>query len=150
MSINVERLMEIVEDCGLEATLQSAYSKVSVGSRAVYIANTKKVSRVDFSGFDFDHPAVIKLSESEARALKLGKVRAQLDFGKSDERVLEAFRTGIEMMKHLAATPEEEEEKVTAKPTPMTSRKAVNRKAARATSAQAKKSKSRTEHRPNH
>lgn len=108
MSIAQEKLQEIISDLGLTTETQSAFHKVSVGGRSVYIAKTKKVSRVDVSGFDgIKHPAVKRIPEQDAKDLKLGKVRAQLDFTKSDEKVLEAFRGTLEMMVHLADVPAE-------------------------------------------
>lgn len=106
MSVKVEKLMEIVEELGLSAEPMSAYYKVACGDKAVYITRTQKVSRVDLSGFTIKHPAVKELSEEDARALKLGRVRAQLDFSKSEERVLEAFRSSLAMMKHMAGDEE--------------------------------------------
>lgn len=110
MSVTQEALMDIVNEMELPIETQSAYHKISVGNRAVYVAKTKRVSRVDLSGFDIKHPAVKRISENEAKELKLGKVRAQLDFSKPDDRVLEAFRSALEMMVHLAEVPETTEE----------------------------------------
>jgi DNA-directed RNA polymerase subunit L len=108
MGIKSEVLLGIVEELGLKAEPQAAFYKVSVGGRSVYIAKTKTVSRVDLSGFDIKHPAVARISEQEAKELKLGKVRGQINFEKPEERVLEGFRTALEMMKHLAEQPVEE------------------------------------------
>jgi hypothetical protein len=105
MSVEIEKLQEMVRDSGLKLEEQAAFYKVSMGGRAIYIAKTKKVSRVDLSGFDFSHPAVRKVTDKEAKELKLGKVRAQLDFSKTEERVLEAFKTGLTLLKHLAGEP---------------------------------------------
>jgi hypothetical protein len=105
MSIAVEKFKEIVDEVGLPWETQSAFHKVTVGGRAVYVAKTKKVSRVDISGFDgIKHPAVKRLTEQDAKDLKLGKVRAQIDFSKADDRILEAFRGTLEMMVHLSET----------------------------------------------
>lgn len=105
MSVQSEKLLAIVEEQGLQAEPMAAFFKVAVGGRAVYIAKTKKVSRVDLSGFDIKHPAVSRLTEDEAKELKLGKVRGQINFEKSEEKVLEAFTTALQMMKHLAEEP---------------------------------------------
>lgn len=105
MSVQSEKLMEIVNEMELPVEEMAAFYKVSEGGRAVYIAKSKKVSRVDISGFDVKHPAIRHISAEEAKELKLGKVRAQIDFSKSEDRVIEALRTALSMMHHLAETP---------------------------------------------
>jgi hypothetical protein len=110
MSVQSEKLLGIVEEMGLQAEPMAAFYKVAVGGRAVYIAKSKKVARVDLSGFDIKHPAVTRITEADAKELKLGKVRGQINFEKTEERVLEAFRTSLEMMKHLAEVPVDEVE----------------------------------------
>ncbi|MBV8068275.1 MAG: hypothetical protein JO270_00120 [Acidobacteriaceae bacterium] len=133
MSVQSEKLMEIVEELGLQAEPMAAFYKVAVGGRAVYIAKSKKVARVDLSGFDIKHPAVTRISENEARELKLGKVRGQINFEKTEDRVLEAFRTSLEMMKHLAEVPVDE-----AGPTPVLAKNANKRNRKKAITRKAK------------
>jgi hypothetical protein len=105
MSVEIQKLLDIVKESGLKAEEMAAFFKVQAGSCQVYIAKTKKVSRVDYSGFDFQHPSIIRLSDKEAKELKLGRVRAQLDFSKSEDKVLEGFRTSLALMKHMAGEP---------------------------------------------
>jgi hypothetical protein len=133
MSVQSEKLLGIVEEMGLQAEEMAAFYKVAVGGRAVYIAKSKKVARVDLSGFDIKHPAVTRLSESEAKELKLGKVRGQINFEKTEDRVLEAFRTSLEMMKHLAEVPAEE-----TGPTPTLAKSANRRNRKKAITKKAK------------
>lgn len=130
MSVQVDKLMEIVRDAGLEVEEQAAFYKIAVGSRAVYIAKTKKVSRVNLAGFDFSHPAVQKITEKEARELKLGTVRAMIDFSKSEERVLEAFRTALGLIQHLAGAPANDSTPVAAKGAQKSRRRGVIQKTA--------------------
>lgn len=127
MSVQSEKLLGIVEELGLQAEPMAAFYKVAVGGRAVYIAKSKKVARVDLSGFDIKHPAVTRITEAEAKELKLGKVRGQINFDKTEDRVLEAFRTSLEMMKHLAEVPVEE-----AGTTPVLAKSANKRKRGKA------------------
>lgn len=108
MSIPFEQFEKAVKSAGLKLSKQAAFAKVAIGKAAVYIALTQKVSRVDLSGFSFSHPAVHKLSDKELSGGKYGRVIAQLDFSKSDERVMEAFSTALSKMKQLASEKETE------------------------------------------
>ncbi|MHB8407739.1 MAG: hypothetical protein ACYDHY_06450 [Acidiferrobacterales bacterium] len=103
MSIASEKLMELVEENGFAAEKKAGFLKIGSGGRSIYIAATKKVSRVDLSGFDITHPAVTKLTDNEAKKMRLGRVRAQLDFSKEDDLVLEAFATALSTMKWLSS-----------------------------------------------
>lgn len=55
----------------------------------------KKGGRVDLSGFTIEADAIRQISEQEARDKHLGKVRAQLDFGRADDEVLSAFSAAL-------------------------------------------------------
>lgn len=61
--------------------------------RRLYIFKTQL--RVDVSGFSFDHPGLRRISDEEARAAHLGKVRGQLIF---DDRnaAIAAFNIALE------------------------------------------------------
>jgi hypothetical protein len=61
--------------------------------RSIYIA--KKGGRVDLSGFTVDSEGIRQITEESAREKHLGKVRGQLDFGKTDEVVLTAFDLAV-------------------------------------------------------
>lgn len=100
--IPIEKLQSAVKRAGLKMEEQAAFWKVSVGECAIYIAKTQKVSRVDLSNFSVRHSACIRLTEAQAQKAKLGYVRGQLDFSKSDDRVLEAFQTALSEMKRIA------------------------------------------------
>lgn len=84
------------------------FHAIRVGHYAVYVSKRAKVGRVDLSGFTVRHPAVKGLSQDVLAKRKLGRVRAQLDFGRPDAAVVEAFRTALEMMKLLARADEQE------------------------------------------
>jgi len=141
MSIASEKFMEIVNELGMTSEEQSAFYKISVGTRAAYVAKTKKVSRGDFSGFEgIKHPAVKRLTEQDAKDLKLGKVRAQLDFSKTDDRVLEAFRGSLEMMRHLAEAGDEAGE------TPTVAKKSNKRQRGKAIKGRAQARKAQRAH----
>lgn len=102
MSVKQERFVEIAQNQGLTVEKQAAFLKIGLGDKAIYVADTQKVTRVDISGFSFEHPALKTLSPEEAKELKIGRVRGQLDFTKGEDAVLEAFTTACAMMRHLA------------------------------------------------
>lgn len=89
--VALSKLLALVTAAGLTVEEQSAFYKVDVSGRRCYIAKTKMVSRIDVSGFEPDVPGVTPLTEQEAKELRLGKVRGQVDFTKDEADVLEAF-----------------------------------------------------------
>lgn len=89
----------IIAQSGLDMTPQKGFVKVSGAlGRNVYVAATKRVGRVDISGFLFEGPGVRNLGDGE----KFGNVHQQLDFGRSEAEILETFRAVLEHMKSLA------------------------------------------------
>jgi len=99
--IDRDKLMAIIEAKGLSTVRQSAFTrcemKPSLGK--IYIANAKKVGRVDMSGFTLNCPGVISYTKNGAKEMGLGKVRAQLDFNQSEEVVLRALADACEVLK---------------------------------------------------
>ena len=99
MSIDIKRFEEIVANYPqLKMEPMSAFYKIESGGGRVYVAKTKRVSRVDVSGFHFTHPAVNVLGSDLRKEKRKGRVEAQLDFSKSDDQVLDAFDTGLRFM----------------------------------------------------
>lgn len=99
MSIDIARFEEIVGRYPqLKMEPMTAFYKIESGDGRMYVAKTKRVSRVDVSGFHFTHPAVTVLDSDLRKEKRKGRVEAQLDFTKSDEQVLEAFETGLKFM----------------------------------------------------
>jgi hypothetical protein len=99
-------LLAKARESGLDLVEKSGFIKITGKSkgRAVYVA--KKGGRADFSGFSLAGTAVLQVSEDEAKARHLGKVRGQLNFECSDEQVLEAYN---EALVQLAASEEKTE-----------------------------------------
>lgn len=85
---------------GLTAVEKSGFYKVTadgVKGKAAYLA--RKGGRVDLSNFTVQSEAVTQISEEDARAKHLGKVRGQIDFGKGDDVVLRAFDAALKELK---------------------------------------------------
>lgn len=126
MAVDIEKLQKIVQDHGLKMDPMSAFYKIEAGGRRVYVTRTKRVSRVDLSGFHFQHPGVIVLEDDNRREKRMGRVEAQLDFSKKEELVLEAFETAVAFMQALAGDEQvdlppkyrKEVEKILASPPP--------------------------------
>lgn len=93
------KLKELAAAAGLETKENSGFLKVNGGVKGKNVLIAKKGGRVDLSGFTVEAAAVTQLSEQEARDKHLGKVRAQLDFNKSDDEVLAAFAVAVEGLK---------------------------------------------------
>lgn len=88
-----EKFETIVKKAGLAIRPQAAFGRVDgPNGRRLYIAATKQVGRVDASGWDVDVDGVTKLSKEEAKSLRLGAVRGQLDFSKPEAEILAAFK----------------------------------------------------------
>lgn len=115
--IEREKFVQIISEVdGLETKDQTAYTKITAPGRRgkVYLAKSTKVTRVDLTALGLTHEAIVNHTPEDAKALKLGKVDAQLDFSKDEAQVLEAFRLSLEALK----TSEEEKAKAPPAPTP--------------------------------
>ena len=102
MAVSIEKFEEVVSRYPqLKMVPLSAFYKIEAGAARMYIARTKRVSRVDVSGFHFSHPAVIVLDADLRREKRKGRVEAQLDFTMNEHDVLDAFETGLKFMLSL-------------------------------------------------
>jgi hypothetical protein len=74
-----------VELYGLIVTAQKGFVKVAgAKGNQVYVASTKRVGRVDISGFE------VPFGVEPAQGV-FGQVRQQLDFSKPEDKILEDF-----------------------------------------------------------
>lgn len=89
-----EIVLGIVKELGLEIKEQAAFYKIQGGGKIVYIAKSADVRRIDISGFTptENHPGILQISDEDAKARKLGKVRAQVDFSAPEEHIIYAIR----------------------------------------------------------
>lgn len=98
----------IIAELGLKATEQKGFVKVEgpAKGRQVYVAKTKRVGRVDLSGFEMEHAGWLRDLGGE----KFGAVKQQLSFARAEgeddasaqERILTNFRLVLE---HMVALP---------------------------------------------
>jgi hypothetical protein len=89
----------LVSEQQLEVKEMSGFLKVNGGVKKKNLYIAKKGGCVDFSGFTVESDAVTQISEAEAKAKHLGKVRGRLNFEKSDKEVLEAFSAALKSLK---------------------------------------------------
>ncbi len=82
-----QKLLELLEAAGFTHIAQSGFLKVEpVKGRRIYVANTKRVGRVDISGFEVD-PSIGKTPEGGP----FGAVKQQLRFDGTEDDVLTRF-----------------------------------------------------------
>jgi hypothetical protein len=58
----------------------------------------RRGGRVTLAGFTLDSPAVVQISEEQAKAKHLGRVRGEIDFDKSDDEILGAFKAALAVL----------------------------------------------------
>jgi len=99
--IERETLLDVIRDAGLEVEEMAAFFKCSdgPGPARIYVAKTKKVSRVHLAGFTLNRPGVTQITANEAKDLRMGTVRGELDFSQSNELVLEALTKSCNAVK---------------------------------------------------
>ena len=86
----------IAQVAGISRLEQTAFTRLSgPGNLSVYVARTKRIGRAYLCGFTIGHPAALPISEQEAKELKLGRVRGQLDFSRPEEEVLDALQIAL-------------------------------------------------------
>ena len=111
MKAKVDELKLTSEEIGGFIKVTGTYK-----GRHVYLA--KKGGRADLSGFSAEADGIVQISEEEAKAKHVGKVRGTVDFGKDDATVLAAWTMAL--AKLTEAMPPAPEKKVRAKKEPKT------------------------------
>jgi len=96
-------LIDIALENGLDVETMSAYHKCtdqSGGPCRIYIATSKNVARVHLT-FQFINKGVKLITPEDAKLLRMGTVRAELDFSYSKEETLDTFQSACHIMKDL-------------------------------------------------
>ncbi len=93
--------LQMVTDAGLEQDEKSGFIKVTATGRTAKLYVAKKGGRVDLA-FEFSAPGIKQITEEDAKARHLGKIRGQLDFEQTDETLTEAFGAALAF---IAASP---------------------------------------------
>lgn len=94
----VERMLLVAQGKQVVIGENSGYHKFSGGTakRVLYLA--KVGGRVDLSGYDVDHPAVVKIFEEEAKAKHRGNVRGTFDFSRTDAELMAAWELSLDAL----------------------------------------------------
>lgn len=93
-----EQIVSMVRSSGLEVVENTGFLKVVGNGNKNKLLVAVKGGRVDLSGFTIESPAVVQVSEADAKAKHLGKVRGFVNFDSSDEQVLEVIREAIAIL----------------------------------------------------
>lgn len=97
--IDFDKFGQIIRVSGLDHQEQAGFVKVSgERGRNVYVARTKRVGRVDVSGFKAEFPGVTDLGD-----MSFGKVEQQLDFNLPEDDILRNFRRLLGVLKAMPA-----------------------------------------------
>ena len=102
------KLEALAADAGLALKRDetNGFLKLTGAAKGKRVLIGKKGGRVDLSGFTIEADAVRQVSEKEARDKHLGKVRAQIDFNKSDDDVLAVFGQALAELNVALPEPE--------------------------------------------
>lgn len=92
---------KIIKESGCEVRVQAGFVQVKApnGNR-LYVGKTKRVGRVDISGWMSTDPGVLDLGDDS-----FGAVHQQLDFSRTESEILESFRSILEEMKDATSLP---------------------------------------------
>jgi hypothetical protein len=93
-----EQIVTMVKASGLEIVENTGFLKVVGNGNKNKLLVAIKGGRVDLSGFTLENAAVIQVSEADAKAKHLGKVRGFVNFDASDEQVLEVIREALTVL----------------------------------------------------
>jgi hypothetical protein len=97
--VSVEKFSAIATSLGLAWNEQKGFVKLSgAAGRNVYVGKTKRVGRVDISGFEMEGEGYVNLGE-----LAFGAVKQQVDFTRGEDEILAAFTQALTHMLSLDA-----------------------------------------------
>lgn len=87
----LETLEARARAAGLNVETQSGYLKVTGPTKGLRIYIAKKGGKVFLNGFSVTAPAILPISEEDAKQRHMGRVKAELDFNQADDAVLSAY-----------------------------------------------------------
>lgn len=94
-----EQIETLVNESGLEVVKNTGFLKVLGNGNKNKVLVAIKGGRIDLAGFTLTGEAVTQISEEEAKAKHLGKVRGMVNFDATDEQVLAVVREALEVLK---------------------------------------------------
>jgi len=90
-----EQIETLITESGLETVKNTGFLKVVGANPRNKLLVAIKGGRIDLSGFTIESPAVTQVSEEEAKAKHLGKVRGFVNFEATDAEVLALVKEAI-------------------------------------------------------
>ena len=103
--IPVEMILNVIRSTGLKVQTMSAFHKCTTdveGPARIYVGKTKMVSRVHFAGLNLTPvPGLLQITAQEAKELRMGSVRAELDFSQDKDTVLGVLKAVCETVKYM-------------------------------------------------
>jgi hypothetical protein len=93
-----DQIRALIKESGLEVVENTGFHKVVGRGNKLKLLVAVKGGRVDLSGFTIDSPAVTQVSEDEAKAKHLGKVRGFVNFEATDNEVMDVIRESLRML----------------------------------------------------
>lgn len=112
-----EQVEALVTQSGLEVVKNTGFLKVVGKENKLKLLVAIKGGRIDLSGFTIESPAVTQVTEDEAKAKHLGKVRGFVNFDASDDEVLAVVKQALKMLATPAEKPAPIEKKAAKKAT---------------------------------
>ena len=91
----VEDMADMARSRGLTVDPGKSFYKITGSKKKVTVYLHVKGGRVDLNGFCVDHPGIVPMTQEEARAKHLGRVRGQIDFNVGDVQAMDAFSAAI-------------------------------------------------------
>jgi hypothetical protein len=101
--IDAVKFETIIKSSGLPFVLQAGFVKVQgPKGRNLYVAATKRVGRVDISGFTVDATSPTAFGFiTDLGELEFGNVKQQMDFSRTEDEILATFELLLNHMKTL-------------------------------------------------
>lgn len=91
----LETLEARARAAGLNVETQSGYLKVTGPTKGLRIYIAKKGGKVFLNGFSVTAPAILPISEEDAKQRHMGRVKAELDFNQPDDAVLASYDVAV-------------------------------------------------------
>jgi hypothetical protein len=93
-----EQIETLMNESGLEVVKNTGFYKVVGNGNKSKLLIARKGGRVDLSGFTIESPAVVQVTEDEAKAKHLGKVRGFVNFDATDEEIMSVIRQALTVL----------------------------------------------------
>lgn len=94
----IDDMLTTAKGMGLVIEDKSGFHKIFGNKKGVCVYLAKNGGRADLSNFCIDHHAVVGISQEEAKARHIGKVRGQVDFSRPTQDILNAWEAILKFL----------------------------------------------------